>query len=81
MNWGSRSFRCTIVGRMQPPLLAEAAAINGCDRVLLGSSRQGAIYHLIKGHFQSRLEELLPSDIAVEVIRDDRIKQHQPIAG
>ena len=29
-------------------LMAEAAAINGCDRILIGSSRRGALYHLIK---------------------------------
>ena len=49
-------------------LLAEQAAINGVDRVLIGSSRQGALYHLIKGHFQRRLEELLPPEIPVQVI-------------
>src|SRR5439155_1008100 len=37
-------------------------------RVLLGTSRQGALYHLIKGHFQTRLEALLPPDIPVQVI-------------
>jgi hypothetical protein len=49
-------------------LIAENAAMNGCDRVLIGTSRQGALYHLIKGHFQRRLEELLPPDIPVQVI-------------
>jgi hypothetical protein len=49
-------------------LLAENAAIYGCQRVLIGTSRQGALYHLIKGHFQRRLEALLPPDIPVEVI-------------
>ena len=49
-------------------LLAENAAIYGCGRVFIGTSRQGALYHLIKGHFQRRLEVLLPPDIAVEVI-------------
>jgi amino acid transporter len=50
-------------------LMAEAAAINGVDRILIGTSRQGALYHAIKGHFQTRLEALLPPDIPVEVIR------------
>jgi hypothetical protein len=49
-------------------LLAENAATFGCERVLIGSSRQGALYHLIKGHFQKRLEDLLPPDIPVQVI-------------
>jgi amino acid transporter len=49
-------------------LLAEHAAIYGAQRVLIGSSRQGAIYHLIKGTFQKRLEALLPKEITVEVI-------------
>jgi len=49
-------------------LLAESAAMNGVDRVLIGTSRQGAIYHWIKGHFQRRLEAILPADIRVEVL-------------
>jgi amino acid transporter len=49
-------------------LLAENAAIYGCERVLIGTSRQGALYHLIKGHFQRRLEHLLPPDIPVQVV-------------
>ena len=49
-------------------LIAETAAIYGCDRVLIGTSRQGALYHLIKGHFQRRMESLLPPEIHVQVI-------------
>jgi amino acid transporter len=49
-------------------LLAENAAIYGAERVLIGTSRQGALYHLIKGHFQRRLEHLLPPDIPVQVV-------------
>ena len=49
-------------------LLAEAAAMNGCDRVLIGTSRRGVIYHLVKGSFQRRLETLLPPEIPVQVI-------------
>jgi amino acid transporter len=49
-------------------LLAEAAALTGADRVLIGTSRQGALYHLIKGSFHARLEELLPPEITVEVL-------------
>ncbi len=49
-------------------LMAENAAIYGCDRVLIGSSRQGILYHLIKGHFQRRLESILPREIPVQVV-------------
>jgi amino acid transporter len=49
-------------------VIAEGAAVFGCDRVLIGSTRKGAIYHLIKGHFQRRLESLLPPEIVVQVI-------------
>jgi hypothetical protein len=51
-----------------PVLIAEAAAMNGVSRVLIGSSRRGAIHHFIKGSFQRRLETLLPPDIPVEVL-------------
>jgi amino acid transporter len=49
-------------------LLAENAAIYNCERVLIGTTRQGAIYHLVKGHFQRRLEALLPPEIPVQVL-------------
>jgi amino acid transporter len=49
-------------------LMAENAAIHGCARVLIGTTRKGALYHLIKGHFQRRLEALLPPEIPVQVI-------------
>jgi hypothetical protein len=49
-------------------LMAETAAIYGCSKVLIGTSRKGALFHLIKGHFQRRLESLLPPDVHVEVI-------------
>jgi hypothetical protein len=49
-------------------LIAETAAIYGCERVFLGTSRQGALYHLIKGHFQRRLESLLPPEVKVQVL-------------
>jgi hypothetical protein len=52
-------------------LMAENAAIYGCARVLIGSSRKGAVYHLIKGTFQRRLESLLPPDVPVEVLGAD----------
>lgn len=49
-------------------LIAENAAIYGCEKVFIGTSRQGALYHLIKGTFQRRLETLLPPELPVEVI-------------
>jgi hypothetical protein len=49
-------------------LMAENAATYGCERVLIGTSRQGALYHLIKGTFQRRLEALLPPEIPVRVL-------------
>lgn len=52
-------------------LIAEAAAIYGCDEVLIGTSRRGAFYTLVKGAFQQRLETVLPSDIQVHVIAPD----------
>jgi hypothetical protein len=29
------------------------------------------LYHLIKGHFQERLEQMLPPEIKVDVLRPD----------
>jgi hypothetical protein len=49
-------------------LLAEAAALTGASRVFIGTSRKGAIYNLIKGSFQVRLESLLPEDVKVQVL-------------
>ncbi len=48
-------------------LLAETAATYGVENILIGTSRQGILHHLIKGHFQRRLEALLPVEIAVHV--------------
>ena len=52
-------------------LFAENAAMLGCSKVLIGSSRHGALYHLVKGRFQERLEAILPPDISVEVLRPE----------
>jgi amino acid transporter len=49
-------------------LIAEAAAIYGCERVYIGTSRQGMLYHLVKGTFQRRLESILPPEIPVQVL-------------
>jgi hypothetical protein len=58
-------------------LMAENAAIYGCERVLIGTSRQGALYHLIKGRFQARLESLLPPEIPVQIITPEPEVEHQ----
>ena len=42
--------------------------MNGVRRVLIGSSRRGALHHIIKGSFQRKLEGLLPPDIPVTVL-------------
>jgi nucleotide-binding universal stress UspA family protein len=48
--------------------LVELAAMNAADRILIGSSRRGALHHIIKGSFQRRVETLLPPDIHVQVL-------------
>lgn len=55
-------------GRNAPELIAELAAVNAVEKVLIGTSRRGTLYHLIKGSFQSQLEQLLPPEIPVEVL-------------
>ena len=52
-------------------LIAESAAMNSAGKVLIGSSRRGALYTAIKGRFQQHLESLLPPDIQVEVLSPD----------
>jgi hypothetical protein len=49
-------------------LIAELAAMNGVEKVLIGSSRRGALHHIIKGSFQRRVENLLPAEIHVQVL-------------
>jgi nucleotide-binding universal stress UspA family protein len=56
------------VGTNAPELIAEFAAMNAVDRVLIGSSRRGALHHILKGSFQRRLESLLPPEIPVQVL-------------
>jgi amino acid transporter len=60
-------------------LIAETAAINGADRVLIGTSRRGALHKVIKGSFQRKLESLLPPDIPVQVLGTVEPKT-QPVA-
>ncbi len=52
-------------------LIAESAAIYGVDQVLIGTSRRGAFYRLVKGEFQKRLEEMLPPETTVKVLAPD----------
>jgi amino acid transporter len=69
------------MGANAAELIAENAAINGCSKVVIGSSRHGALFHLVKGTFHSRLEAILPPEIPVEVLRplaDQPAQQHQP---
>ncbi len=60
-------------GQNAAELLAENAAIHACERVLIGTSRQGAIYHLVKGHFQRRMEVLLPPEIPIQIVTADMV--------
>ena len=58
-------------GTNAPEQIAELAAINGATKVLIGSSRRGALHQAIKGSFQRKLEALLPPDIPVQVLEAD----------
>jgi amino acid transporter len=49
--------------------IAELAAMYGVHKVLIGSSRRGAIHQFIKGSFQKKLEALLPEDVPVKVLQ------------
>ena len=55
-------------GHNAAELIAENAAVQSVQRVFIGSSRRGALHHLIKGSFQRKLESLLPPDIHVDVL-------------
>ena len=57
------------IGPNGAELIAEAAAMNGVDKVLIGSSRRGTLHNLIKGSFQKSLEAILPPEIPVEVVQ------------
>jgi amino acid transporter/nucleotide-binding universal stress UspA family protein len=52
-------------------LIAEHAAINAVEKVLIGSSRRSTIHRIIKGSFQQHLEALLPPEIPVQVIEQN----------
>jgi nucleotide-binding universal stress UspA family protein len=51
-----------------PETIAELAAINAVEKVLIGTSRRGTLHQIIKGSFQRRLESLLPNEITVQVL-------------
>jgi amino acid transporter/nucleotide-binding universal stress UspA family protein len=50
-------------------LIAEIAAMFSAEKVLIGTSRRGALHHLIKGNFQTKLESLLPPEIPVRIVQ------------
>ena len=49
-------------------LIAEHAAMNGVEKVLIGSSRRGSLHRLVKGSFEQNLESLLPPEVPIQVI-------------
>jgi amino acid transporter len=61
-------------------LMAETAATYGVEKILIGSSRRGAIHHLIKGHFQRRVETLLPPEITVSIITAEAPTEAEAVA-
>jgi amino acid transporter len=61
-------------GNNAPELIAEIAAMNGVEKVLIGTSRRGTLHHLIKGNFQRNLENLLPPEIPVEVLPESEMQ-------
>lgn len=66
-------------GTNSPELIAELAAINGVSRVLIGSSRRGALHQIIKGSFQRKLESLLPPEIPVQVLAPPAHVNEHPV--
>lgn len=62
-------------------LMAETAATFGVEKILIGTSRRGALHHLIKGHFQRRLEALLPPEIKVQVISHEAAEVEEAHVG
>jgi hypothetical protein len=47
--------------------------MNGVSKVLIGTTRRGALHQIIKGSFQRKLESLLPPGIPVEVVSGERM--------
>jgi nucleotide-binding universal stress UspA family protein len=48
--------------------IAELAALNGASKLIIGTSRRGALHQLIKGSFQKKIEDLLGDDVPVQVV-------------
>jgi amino acid transporter len=68
------------MGHDAAEMMAENAAMQACTKVLIGSSRHGALYHLVKGRFQERLEAILPPEIPVQVVfPEDPAAVNQPV--
>jgi nucleotide-binding universal stress UspA family protein len=67
-RWGVPIIPTYDTGPNSAELIAEHAAMNGVTKVLIGSSRRGALHHIIKGSFQRKLESLLPSEMPVHVL-------------
>ena len=64
------------VGPDAVTLIAEAAAMNAAQEVLIGTSRRGRLHQIIRGSFQRKLEALLPPDIPVRVIEPVHYPHH-----
>jgi hypothetical protein len=67
-------------GQNAAELIAENAAIHGCEKVIIGTSRQGTLYHLVKGTFQRRLESLLPAEIGVQILSPEQVLPPERLA-
>jgi hypothetical protein len=80
-RWGVPIIPIYDTGPHAVELLAEQAAIFGAAKVLIGSSRRGAIHQLIKGSFQRKLESLLPLEIPVQVLSPVDVEPPSPDEG
>jgi amino acid transporter len=58
-------------GTSAAEIIAETAAMNGVEKILIGTSRRGSLHQFIKGSFQQNLENLLPPELGVTVISSD----------
>ena len=48
--------------------------------MIIGTSRQGTLYHLVKGTFQRRLESLLPAEIGVQILSPEQVLPPERLA-
>jgi hypothetical protein len=79
-RWGVAIIPTYDTGHNSVELIAELAAMNACEAVLIGSSRRGALHRIIKGSFQQKLEELLPPEIPVEVLAPQELERELAVA-